>query len=202
LLSEPQSLDYTGGLTPPAPLFLAPSSFLLTPNFCRLLSAVCRLCFWFACFWAVIGVAWRPPLASVLLIALFLVLLVAIEWTSRRLTAKKLPPSPSPSPLPETESIQQQMTRTKTVEGLDHLEGTFWAEFPADAMTTTVHIPFCPAFERVPAVQVFPLDETDASLRVVSPKMFGVRVDVKRSNFDINRLCFAVIATETKEPGM
>jgi len=167
------------------------------PDFGRLLLVVVRLSFWFACYWAIIGVVWRPPLASVGLVALFLVLLVAIEWASQRLIAKKLP-----SPLPKCDTVQQRMTRSTTAEGLDRLEGTFLAEFPVDAMTTTVHIPFCPAFESVPKVQVFPVEETDANLRIVSTKTFGMRVDVRRNNLDIDRLCFAVVATDPQEPGM
>ena len=154
-----------------------------------LLQAV-RLPFWFACFWAVAGAAWRPPLASVLLILLFLVLLVAVEWASRRLTAKK-------NPLflpPKTETIQQQMIRTKTPEGLERLDGTFWAEFPGETTTATMHIPFCPAFENVPKVHVFPVDEGSAHVRISLPKTFGVRIDVKRNRPDTTRLCFAVLA--------
>ena len=159
------------------------------PDFALLYVSV-RLCFWFACFWAIIGVIWRPPLSSVGLIAVFLLLLIAVEWVSRRLAAEK----PLPFPFQGTETVQQQMIRTTTAGGLDRLNGTFWAEFPADALTTTVHIPFCPAFKSVPKVQVLPMEETDANLRVVSPKAFGVRVDVRRENLDVHRLCFAVVA--------
>ena len=86
------------------------------------------------------------------------------------------------------------MIRSKTPEGLDRLDGTFLVEFSADTMTTTVHIPFCPAFERIPQVQVFPVDKTDAQLRIVSQKTFGVRIDIKRSNADLQQLHFAIIA--------
>jgi len=162
------------------------------PNWHRVLLQVVRLPFWFACFWAIAGVAWRPPLASVGLVALFLLLCVAIEWASRRLSVKKLSKTNSTEPVDET--VRQQMIRSKTSEGLDRLEGTFWAEFPEDAMTTTVHIPFCPAFERTPKVQVFPVDETDAQLRITLQKTFGVRVDIKRNTVEIDRLCFALTA--------
>ena len=174
-LSEPQSPDCNSAVCG------LPSAVFYT---------VCRLCFWYACFLAIIGVVWRPPLASVGLIAIFLVLLVAVEWGSRRLTAKKGPSSLLPKP----ETVQQQMTRTKTAEGLDRLEGTFWAEFPEDALTTTVHIPFCPAFESIPKVQVVLVNETDANLRIVLTKTFGVRVDVKRNDLEIDRVCFAAVA--------
>lgn len=164
----------------------------LFPNWHRELLQTLRLPFWFACFWAVIGTVWRPPLASVGLIAFFLILLVLVEWGSRRFATKKLPKGQSAVPVDET--VRQQMIRSKTAEGLERLDGTFWAEFPAEAMTATVHIPFCPAFERVPTVQVFPVDETDAHLRIASPKTFGVRVDVKRNNVEMERFQFAVIA--------
>ena len=172
---------------------LTPNSYLL-PNWHRGLLQTFRLPFWFACFWAVVGVAWRPPLASVALIALFLMLLVAVEWASRRLIAKKLPKIESAEPMDET--VRQQIIRSKTAEGGDRIDGTFWAEFSEGAMTTTIHIPFCPAFERIPKVRVFPVDETDAHLRIAPPKTFGVRVDVKRNNLLNNRLCFAIIVEE------
>ena len=130
--------------------------------------------------------------ASVGLLVIFLGLLVAVEWTTRRLTSKKLN---SPSATPEKATVLQQMTRSKTAEGLERLEGTFWVEFPAEALTATVHIPFCPAFSGIPKVQAFPAEETDAGLRITSlPKPFGVRIDVKRSGSAIGRFCVAVIA--------
>ena len=111
---------------------------------------------------------------------------------------------------PIDNDIRQQVVRSKTAKGLDRLDGTFWAEFPADARTVTVHIPFCPAFERVPKVQVFPINETDmdetgsqetiqerdTQLRIVSAKTYGARIDVKRNNREIDRLCFAIVAEE------
>jgi len=162
------------------------------PDWQKKLLLSVRLPFWFACFWVAIGMVWRPPLVSVGLIFVFLVLLVAVEWVSRRLTAQK-PPQSLPS---ETETVQQRITRTKTAKGVDRFDGTFWAEFPADVRTTTVHIPFCPAFSGVPKIQAFPLDQIDVNLRVVSPKRFGVRVDVKRSSLETDRFRFAVIAEE------
>jgi len=196
--SEPQSLDCERAAQ--SKDCGSVCSFLPTP-YSFLLSSSIRLSFWFACFWAVVGVVWRPPLASVGLIALFLVLLVAIEWASRRLITRPSIAeewSECEDAEPMEDNIQQQIVRTKTPEGLDRLEGTFLVEFPADTLTATVHIPFCPAFERVPKVQAFPVDESDVNLRIASPKAFGVRVDVKRSNLQGNlegdRLRFAVIA--------
>jgi hypothetical protein len=135
-------------------------------------------------------------LASVGLVALFLLLCIAVEWASRRLFAKNgaIVTLPKGRIEPEEETVRQQMIRSKTPEGLDRLEGTFWTEFSEDAMTATVHIPFCPAFERTPKVSVFPVDEADALLRISLPKTFGVRIDVKRNTVEIDRLCFALTA--------
>ena len=168
-----------------------PNTYLLTPH--SLLQSI-RLPFWFACFLAVIGVAWRTPLASVMLLSIFLVLLVAFEWASRRLLSRKTPLQKTSKSEPVDEHVQQQMVRTKTAEGLERLDGTFCVEFPTDALTATVHIPFCPVFEKVPKIQVFPVDESGASLRIISPKVFGVRVDVKRNDLETRRFCFAVVA--------
>jgi hypothetical protein len=165
---------------------------LLLPDWQRKLLLALRLPFWFACFWVVVGVVWRPPLASVGLLLFFLVLLVAVEWLSRRWTKK--PKNTCEVAEQVEETMQQQITRSKTAEGLDRLNGTFWVEFPAEAMTVTIHVSFCPAFERAPTVQVFPIDAPDAQLRIISPKTFGVRVDVKRNNLETYRLCFAMIA--------
>jgi len=131
------------------------------------------------------------------LLVFFITLLIVVEWATRRLTTKKLSPSSKTGLTdPMDETIQQQMIRSKTSEGSDRLDGTFLVLFPAKAMTATVHIPFCPAFERVPKVQVFPVDEADAQLRIVTIKMFGVRIDVKRSHPTTHRLRLAVVAEE------
>ena len=156
-----------------------------------------RFPFWLACFLAVAGTAWRSPSASVALLTIFLALLLVVEWASRRMSAKwrtvkKMPKLEMTEPMDGT--VRQQMIRTTTAEGEDRFDGTFLAEFPAQARTTTIHIPFCPAFDQVPKVQVFLMDEADALLRIISPKVFGVRVDIKRNNLEIDRLCFAVIA--------
>lgn len=167
--------------------------YLYPPSFA--LNSYLLFPFWFACFWALVGTAWRPPLASAGLLALFIVLVAAIEWMTHRFTKKKSPfPMPINESLSADKSVRQQMTRTQTAEGGDRFDGTFLAEFPAEAMTTTVHIPFCPAFEKTPNVQVYPLDESIAALRITSSKPFGMRVDVKRNHPAIAWLRFAVIA--------
>jgi len=160
-----------------------------------LLQAV-RLPFWLACFLAAIGITWRTPLASVALLSTFLLLLVTIEWIARRLTATKFILHKTSTIESADETFQQQMMRSKTAEGLDRLDGTFCVEFPTDTMSATVHIPFCPAFDKVPKIQVFPMDTTHSNLRMMPPKMFGVRVDVKRSSLETKRLRFAIIAEE------
>jgi hypothetical protein len=95
------------------------------------------------------------------------------------------------------ENVLQQIIRSKTPEGIDRLEGTFLVTFSADTMTVPVHIPFCPAFQRVPNVQVFLADKANAGLRVISPKTFGVRVDAKRNDQETQFLRFVLVVEET-----
>jgi len=180
------------------------------PNWPRELLLVIRLSFWFACFWTVIGTLWRPPLASLGLLFIFLVLTAVVEWLSRQLNPKYAPAESRlmPSDTPNAPWLQK-MTRIKTEEGLDRLEGTFLAEFPEGAATTTVHIAFCPAFEQTPTIQIFPLgdipdSETDSSFRIVQSKPYGVRIDVKRTDLhtesDTDRMYFTIVA-EGETPG-
>ena len=171
-----------------------------------------RLSVWFACFWAIAGTFWRPPLTTLALTLFFLAIVFAVEWFSqtfqtktgkaktcllKRLQTKTT--TPNNTKIPQTQPLLQN-TRSKTPEGLDRLEGTFWADFPDGAKTVTVHIPFCPAFSQVPKLQIFPVDEPEANVRIVQAKPHGIRVDVKRSHLDSSRLCFAFEATADGNP--
>lgn len=156
---------------------------------------------WFASFLAIAGIVWRPPWASAALIVLLLGIIGTLDWAARRWNSPKWSLDVNPNEEGEAieETVLQQMIRSKTSEGLERLDGTFLAEFLADSMTTTVHIPFCPAFERVPTVQVFAADESDAHLRIASAKPFGIRVDVKRKSLTTDKIRFVVIAEEAPQ---
>ena len=179
---------------------------MCSPNWYRELLRSVRWPFWFACFWAAAGVFWRDPFSSVLLISVFLLLLVAVvrlprRWEIRQLQRIKIADTGAVN----AESmdadavdgvIHQQLIRSRTSAGQERLDGTFWAEFPPGTMTVTVHIPFCPPFAGVPKVQVYPIDDSGVHVRIVLPKPYGVRIDVKQNHRHKDRICLAMIAEE------
>jgi len=139
---------------------------------------------WTACVLALFGVFWRsvPFEPSILLFGFFVALVAVAElvWWKR----------PTSIPLPAEEELEeeafdagalQQIVRSRTEDGAERLEGTFLVEFTPNQRTASVHVPFCPAFETTPTVEVLPL-EGDAMASVDSPRPFGVRVDVKRKD--------------------
>jgi len=137
---------------------------------------------WTACALAVFGVFWRtvPFEPRILLFGIFVALVAVAEiaWWKR--------PSVSP-PLVEEEweeekfdaDALQQIVRSRNEDGAERLEGTFLVEFVPNQRTASVHVPFCPAFETTPTVETLLL-EGDATLSIVKPQPFGVRIDVKR----------------------
>ncbi|MDR1480583.1 MAG: hypothetical protein LBJ00_16750 [Planctomycetaceae bacterium] len=87
----------------------------------------------------------------------------------------------------------QQMTRSKTESGGERLEGYFLVEFEGDQLTAYVHVPFCPVFERLPAVDAYLVDAVEAKLTVAKIQRFGARIDVKRANINVNSLRLVVV---------
>ena len=139
---------------------------------------------WTACILAIFGVFWRTvPFEPRILLFGFVVALIAVAelvWWKRPASF----PSLIEDELEEEEfdaDALQRIVRSRTEDGMERLEGTFLVEFAPDQRTASVHVPFCPAFETVPAVEALPL-EGDATLSIVTPRPFGVRIDVKRQD--------------------
>lgn len=94
----------------------------------------------------------------------------------------------------ECDEATQRLVRRRTDENVDQLEGSFLVEFDEDQLTAVMHVPFCPAFDTVPNVDVFLLDEVPAKLIVSEPQIFGVRVEVKRDKSAPDRLRLVLLA--------
>jgi len=94
----------------------------------------------------------------------------------------------------KSSSTTQEMTRYRTKEGKDHLEGNFLIEFHHDQWTVPLHVPFCPAFDAPPNIEVFLLDDVDIKWKIFEPRTFGVRIDIKRGSREISRCHLLVIA--------
>ena len=143
-------------------------------------------------------------MASLGLLPIFLVLLIIVEWLTRRLNPKHSPADGNLS-ISETANAlpHQRITRIKTAEGLDRFEGTFLAEFPPGTTMTTVHVAFCPAFEHTPTIEILPAgeisaDKAEVNFRIVQSKPYGMRIDVKRNNVcaesDAGQVRFTIVA--------
>jgi hypothetical protein len=92
------------------------------------------------------------------------------------------------------DSVTQKIVRCSGETGKDRLEGTFLVEFHDDQLTATIHIPFCPAFESDPNVEVFLLDDVDIKWNIFKPRHFGVRIDFKRNSLDAKKIRIMVVA--------
>jgi hypothetical protein len=77
------------------------------------------------------------------------------------------------------EQILQQLTRFRTEEGHDALRGTLAAEFPAGERQLTLHVAFCPPFERIPEVDADLADDSDASVKLTQILHNGAQLEVR-----------------------
>ncbi|MDR1484466.1 MAG: hypothetical protein LBT09_06545 [Planctomycetaceae bacterium] len=90
----------------------------------------------------------------------------------------------------------QQIIRSKTDSGGERLEGYFLVEFVCGQAAASVHVPFYPAFARLPEVEAYLIDAADAKLTVAKVQHFGARVEIKRTNKNADKLRLAVVVLE------
>ena len=74
------------------------------------------------------------------------------------------------------------MKRTATPDGKQRIDGWLKTTFRIDQMHVTQHIPFSPAFDRVPQVTLEPESEMDVVVEQPVVMPHGMRFDVKRRN--------------------
>lgn len=77
-----------------------------------------------------------------------------------------------------------RMTRTTMPEGTDRLEGVSVAEFAAGQSTTTLHIPFHPAFSRAPNFECQTSEGAAVRIKGSAAYTYGGRIELKRSGND------------------
>ena len=86
----------------------------------------------------------------------------------------------SPSVVTESvapELMTQQLSRSRSAEG-DAIHGTLLAEFAPGERTVTLHVAFCPPFERLPQVDA---EADGCDVHVVQILHQGARLDARRS---------------------
>ncbi|MCL2745085.1 MAG: hypothetical protein FWE67_14670 [Planctomycetaceae bacterium] len=80
------------------------------------------------------------------------------------------------------ENVTQQLTRSKTPDGKERIEGICLAEFEDGQQTVSVHVPFCPPFAKEPIVEAYLIEVADAAVSVAQSQVFGVRFEIKRKS--------------------
>lgn len=149
-----------------------------------------------------LGIAWSLPGTSVLgLTALWGVILLEEAWSFRgvligragRLDAplevgQSAPPAaenPPNVPIPILDAAQpaddvvQQLTRTRQPDGTDRLGGWLRARFAAGQRTESVHLAFCPPFERAPRLEVSRRGGPAVRVKTAQLLAHGARLDLK-----------------------
>ena len=78
------------------------------------------------------------------------------------------------------------MQRTATLDGGQRINGWLKTTFRMDQMQLTQHVPFTPAFDRVPQVSLEPESEIDIVVEEPVVMLHGMRFDIKRRRHDDN----------------
>lgn len=79
-----------------------------------------------------------------------------------------------------SETVIQRLTRIRTADAGETIHGTLVAEFAAGERQTTLHIAFCPPFERLPEVETNVADDSDADIRLSQVLHNGAQFEVRR----------------------
>ncbi|MEX0612232.1 MAG: hypothetical protein WD229_08930 [Pirellulales bacterium] len=120
-----------------------------------------RLADWFVWGCALVAIVWRPTILS-----------GAVLRPARRVS----PPGEIES---NSEQVLQQLTRVRTEEGQDAIRGMLIGEFAPGERQVTLHIAFCPPFERLPQVEVNVTDDSDATVKLAEVLHNGAQLEVR-----------------------
>jgi hypothetical protein len=77
------------------------------------------------------------------------------------------------------EQVLQQLTRFRTAGGYEAIRGTLLAEFAVGQREASVHVAFCPPFERLPEVEAHAGDDSAADVKVTQRLHHGAQLDVR-----------------------
>lgn len=77
------------------------------------------------------------------------------------------------------ELVLQQVTRCRTAEGREAIAGQLLAEFAPGERQSTVHVAFCPPFERLPEIEVNLADDLDATVKPTQILHNGAQFEVR-----------------------
>lgn len=88
-----------------------------------------------------------------------------------------VPAAPHTSHLPD--GAVQQLTRVQAADGSDELTGWLRAAFQGGQRLASIHVAFCPPFQRIPQVVAQQLGGPEARLNTTQVLPYGARLDLK-----------------------
>jgi hypothetical protein len=91
----------------------------------------------------------------------------------------------------------QQLTRYRTADGAHSIHGTLLAELEPGERSTTIHIAFCPPFERLPTVEAEAVDDSSATVKLSQVLHNGVQIDVRLPEPAEDKYCITIEMTAT-----
>jgi len=77
------------------------------------------------------------------------------------------------------EEVSQQLTRSRTADGVEQLSGWLRLAFSADQRTGSIHVAFCPPFESMPELEVEQIDGPEIRIKTAQLLTYGARLDLK-----------------------
>ena len=95
---------------------------------------------------------------------------------------EKRPAQPRPAPVSDGgpgDDVLQQLTRSQAADGTDQLSGWLRTEFAAGQRTASVHLAFCPQFDKTPELSVDQVDGPELQRINKAVHSFGARLDLK-----------------------
>jgi hypothetical protein len=153
-------------------------------------------------FIAALFVAWRclavgvAKPVSLIVLVLTAALLSGIGWLVRLITTGRRPrpallriasvvgrasaiPAECGEPTEPADDVLQQLTRRTTPDGSEELSGWLRMNLTAGQRSGTLHVAFCPPFDRPPEVQVEMVSGPDCRIKAADALPYGVRLEIK-----------------------
>jgi hypothetical protein len=114
--------------------------------------------------------------------------------------------SPAATRVEAAEQVLQQLTRFRTATGREAVRGTMVAEFTAGQREATLHVAFCPPFERLPEIDAHVNDGSMAAVKVAQRLHNGAQLDIRllepaEEPFTVAVEFFAAEPAPTDNPG-
>jgi len=79
----------------------------------------------------------------------------------------------------DSEKVLQNLTRIRTAEGHEAIRGMLLAEFRPSERQTTLHVGFCPPFERLPEIEANVVDDSETDVRITQVFHHGAQFELR-----------------------